>query len=469
LRDGDFASDGVSEETPPEGLPRLPPEGLPPLMPEKLVGYFTSRRPERTADGDGQKIPEGGRDSYLASLGGSMRRRGMTKNEIEAALKAANNDRCDPPLDARDVERIAWSVSRYDHDDPILKDIAARQADLELPDNEPDEAIYERAGFGWLDVLEVVEEEPPPYDWLWTGFIERHEVLWLAGAGKTGKSILSLYLACAMLDERDEFLGLPIGNVENVVYLDGENPEKTIRRRIHLAGVPKRLAPRIQYGMLRLADLGSDIGLQALDLTLRDKPGSLLVLDSLIALHKIDEDNASEVRRFVSGLRAIAEAHGVTIIGLAHENRQGNLRGNLDWRNSADGTLEVKLEDDNELPDHLKWRSVNATERRDGGDLATKRVYTFSERVDSEGSRRLELVTPSGPRPEVRQEEETLDRLVSRAIEAIRYEPDISKRALAEHLGLSGHTNRRFRRIVQEAERDELVAAWAARRHREGS
>jgi hypothetical protein len=395
----------------------------------------------------------------------------MTKREIESALKATNEDRCQPPLDHRDVERIAWSVARYAHDDPILNDIAAREADLDLPDSdrESDEVIFERAGFGFIDVAEVLESDPPPFDWLWTGFVERHEVLWLAGAGKTGKSMLALYLSCALLDEsRDEFLGIPVGTIPYLIYLDAENPEKTIRRRIHLANIPPVLAPRIRYGIVRGADLGSDVGLHALDAAVRDKPGSLLVLDSLVGLHRADEDNAGEVRHFVSGLRKVAESHGITILGLAHENRGGNLRGSLDWRNAADGTLEVKLEEDDE-DSRYKWRSVNATERRDGGTLTTKRVYTFSERVDESGIRRLDLITPRAEPPPHETEEVTHRTLVERAIEAVRGEPNVSRRRLAGHLNI-GHNNRAFYRVLDDASAgDELFAAWAARTGKDGS
>lgn len=59
------------------------------------------------------RIPSGARDQTLASFAGSMRRRGMTEAEILAALEVTNQ-RCDPPLPAADLERIARSVSRYE-------------------------------------------------------------------------------------------------------------------------------------------------------------------------------------------------------------------------------------------------------------------------------------------------------------------------------------------------------------------
>jgi hypothetical protein len=67
-------------------------------------------------DGDGLQpntIPEGQRNDTLARLAGTMRRIGMTQAEISAAPNQVNADRCAPPLDAREVDRIAASVARY--------------------------------------------------------------------------------------------------------------------------------------------------------------------------------------------------------------------------------------------------------------------------------------------------------------------------------------------------------------------
>lgn len=68
-------------------------------------------RPTSAVAGDA--IPEGARNVTLTSLAGSMRRRGMTEEEILAALLVTNAKRCCPPLDEKDVATIAHSVARY--------------------------------------------------------------------------------------------------------------------------------------------------------------------------------------------------------------------------------------------------------------------------------------------------------------------------------------------------------------------
>src|SRR5262249_36511973 len=72
-----------------------------------------SQRRNGTAPTVGKSIPEGQRDRTLASLAGSMRRRGMEEPEILVALLETNRQRCTPPLVETDVERIAASIARY--------------------------------------------------------------------------------------------------------------------------------------------------------------------------------------------------------------------------------------------------------------------------------------------------------------------------------------------------------------------
>jgi Protein of unknown function (DUF3987)/Bifunctional DNA primase/polymerase, N-terminal/Primase C terminal 1 (PriCT-1) len=60
----------------------------------------------------GDQIPQGQRNQTLTSLAGTMRRRGMSLEAIEAAL-LAENKRCNPSLPESEVQNIARSVSRY--------------------------------------------------------------------------------------------------------------------------------------------------------------------------------------------------------------------------------------------------------------------------------------------------------------------------------------------------------------------
>jgi putative DNA primase/helicase len=94
--------------------------------PEWLLTEIRERKKEvrRYESQFKDKIPEaiiqGGRDIALTSMAGKMRRGGFVAAEILAALTAANSMRCKPPLDDRQVTKIATSVSRYEPAEDIL-------------------------------------------------------------------------------------------------------------------------------------------------------------------------------------------------------------------------------------------------------------------------------------------------------------------------------------------------------------
>jgi len=70
--------------------------------------------PRESGGVDGVVWGPGERNGNLASIAGTMRRRGLSREAIEAALLEENKRRCDPPLPESEVKLIAESVARYD-------------------------------------------------------------------------------------------------------------------------------------------------------------------------------------------------------------------------------------------------------------------------------------------------------------------------------------------------------------------
>ncbi len=79
-------------------------------LPKNILEALNGNRPTRKAQ-QGTPIPDTTRNATLTSLAGTMRRRGMTQEAIEAALLATP---CDPPLPEDEIRKIATSVSRYE-------------------------------------------------------------------------------------------------------------------------------------------------------------------------------------------------------------------------------------------------------------------------------------------------------------------------------------------------------------------
>ena len=86
-------------------------------MKDELLYEIASKRERQSSKKAGTKfaepIPEGRRNTELASIAGRLRNRGMNERETLEALLKENDQRCVPPLDATEVQSIARSISRY--------------------------------------------------------------------------------------------------------------------------------------------------------------------------------------------------------------------------------------------------------------------------------------------------------------------------------------------------------------------
>ncbi len=94
----------------PATLPALP-EALKRKLREERSGGSGRCNPTGAV---GEEIPSGDRNGTLASLAGTMRRRGMGDAEIFAALEVTNRLRCKPPLPLEEVRRISGSIAGYE-------------------------------------------------------------------------------------------------------------------------------------------------------------------------------------------------------------------------------------------------------------------------------------------------------------------------------------------------------------------
>jgi hypothetical protein len=95
----------MAKAFPEEGAP----EGVPTSVPTSVPTAGRSVRRDALA----APIREGERNVTLASVAGSLRDRGLDEGTIAEVLLEVNCLRCDPPLEATEVLKIARSVGRY--------------------------------------------------------------------------------------------------------------------------------------------------------------------------------------------------------------------------------------------------------------------------------------------------------------------------------------------------------------------
>ncbi|MDR3792996.1 MAG: bifunctional DNA primase/polymerase [Terracidiphilus sp.] len=139
--------------------PEQPLADLPPWLLAKLA-EAKSATVAKTQPTQAEAIAEGGRNAALASLAGSMRRRGMSSEAINAALMKENDARCKPPLPAIEVREIARSVARYEPAAPVTASESAQKPRASQPPRQLPAPLGEAAYYGLAgDFARLVEPE----------------------------------------------------------------------------------------------------------------------------------------------------------------------------------------------------------------------------------------------------------------------------------------------------------------------
>lgn len=95
-----------------------PRDRKPMVWPDVLAAKIVVRATSAPLQESGM-IPAGERNATLASIAGSLRRRGLDYDEILGAIDVVNAKRCQPKVELREVERIVQSICRYAPDDII--------------------------------------------------------------------------------------------------------------------------------------------------------------------------------------------------------------------------------------------------------------------------------------------------------------------------------------------------------------
>ena len=265
-------------------------------------------------------IIAGGRNAALASLAGTVRAREASEAAIFALLRVTNDERCRPPLDEKEVQKIARSFASYEPSSP-------------LPTTGVEPGAYQ--GIELWTAADMAGD-PPPTDYIASRLhLAAGRPMALTGYAGAGKTLLlaDLLLACASsehpsLDGRTPFAwgSVPVERGGVVVHLDLELGRKGTWNRY------KRLARGRGFDV---AELGDRLRWRsypafrlnqpdALDVLCRTLEGvTLCGLDSLRALLPGVRENDSEIADQIGILGAVSDRTGCAFVLLHHEGKPG--------------------------------------------------------------------------------------------------------------------------------------------------
>lgn len=243
----------------------------------------------------------------------------------------------------------------------------------------------------FLSAASLAGQPVPDRQWLARDMIPARNVTLLSGDGGTGKSLLSLQLACAVA-LGGQWLGRAVAG-GHAVYMSAEDELDELHRRladiVAAEGVTladlDRLTIRSLAGedaLLARADgpnapLAPSALFEELDAFLADLRPALLVLDTLADLFPGNENDRAQARQFVGMLRGLALRHDCAIVLLSHPSRSGLSTGSGDsgstaWNNSVRSRLyfERIAQDGIEVnPDARILRTMKANYGRTGAEI----------------------------------------------------------------------------------------------------
>ena len=302
----------------------------PALAPPWLIDLLIQHQAEKSikaAEPISEVIPNGERNSTLASLAGTMRRRGLSEAAIVAALLEENAIRCRPPLDDAEVRTIAASVARY------KPETGGR---IIGPNGSGAAQAEKSASLPWKTAAEIAQNTPAEIDWFWDGYLAMSTVVEFDAKLKTGKTTFTGHLVRHLLTG-DTFLGRPTMSAP-VVWMTEEG-SRTFRAMLSRSGLTDRHDLHV-LSKREVVGLDWEQLVAAAKVKLLETGAGVLIVDTLGKLAGFrdeDENISGKAMEAMSPLQALASELSVVVIVVRHDRKAGGEIGDSARGSSAFG------------------------------------------------------------------------------------------------------------------------------------
>ncbi len=272
-----------------------------------LAGLAGERVKVKPSDVEGAEISEifeGGRNSALTKIAGAMRRPGVGERAILAALRIVNDERCRPPLDDWELEKIARSIARHDPGDPVK----AGGDPLPL--------------IGWQQVAAPL----PKVKWTLEGLgIAPGAVTIIGGAGGGGKTMALQALILAVASGRRVW-GHFATEQGRAIHIDYEQGDRVTRERYqriaNAMGLDLRSLPPDSFGLASLPRFAMKADQATEDTIVRVCTGArVAIIDAFRGAFPDAKENDSDVRKHLDMLQHASERTGCTMMVIAHSRK----------------------------------------------------------------------------------------------------------------------------------------------------
>jgi len=225
-----------------------------------------------------------------------------------------------------------------------------------------------------IDILNAFSEEPQELDFVLPNFLAGTVGGFIA-PGSSGKSYMALQqcmgIACSVAG--GDLLGLNPPKTGSVVYINAEDPEVIVKRRLHAIGGHLEMdAKRSIANNLKIEPMVGKM-LNITNDAQRERiieycaGARLIVFDTLSRIHDLDENNNSHGAIIISLLENIAVETGAAVMFLHHVSKASAFGGMADLQQAARGAST--------LIDNARWCGYVAKMTKDEGKGYTDRHF----------------------------------------------------------------------------------------------
>lgn len=276
------------------------------------------------ADPIPDKIIAGARNDAMASIAGTFRQRGLSKEAAWEALLIENRDRCHPPLPWPEVKRVLDSIySNYEAGTLYEPRSTADEDFAPLQEAPPPR---ERG----LDLdswnTKMRHEDVKPHSWLLEGLIGEEGASMIVAKPKVGKSTVSRALAIAVARGDETFMGKKLHRHGPVIYISfkGEGTESSVKREFHklTGGEAIKHDLHVFYDALAPVDI-----VRRLYESVEDIRPALVVVDTFGGLAQVVDMN--DYSKVVEAVRPLLELAGTGHLLFVHHSPKGANDGDI--------------------------------------------------------------------------------------------------------------------------------------------
>lgn len=320
-----------------------------------LAGERVKVKQSDIAGAEISEIFEGGRNNAMTKIAGAMRRPGVGERAILAALRIVNDERCKPPLDDWELEKIARSIGRLEPGDPVQGD-----ASDPLPT------------ISWVEVFKPL----PPVQWIVKDLaIAPGAVTIIGGAGGGGKTMAMQAMLTAIASGRKVWGHFEVAQ-GRVVHIDCEQgPHITRERYQRMAnsmGVPSVAFPANSLALCELPKAKFKADKATEDTLVRVCEGArVAVIDAFRGFFQEAKENDSDARKYLDMLQAVSERTKCAMLPIMHSRK---VTEDADPRSSLRGSSAL-------------FDAAQTVYMFDGTDGKPSKVHNTKDRFGSNGGR----------------------------------------------------------------------------------